>query len=200
VKLAAALAVIAIVGASTAQAQEFPHWILRAGVHPMQPKQHNHEQLQVGDAAAITFAATYMLSRHWGIEALAALPIEHEIALQGSGTVASVRQVPPTLSLQYHFPDPNGRIRGYLGAGINHTTFFDEHTRGALQGSELDLADSWGPALQAGLDFDIGRQWFVSIDARWFDIDSAARLNGANFGTIEVDPYAAGMTIGRRLP
>ena len=199
-KLAPVFAIIAVAAVSAAQAQDFPRWILRAGVHPVQPKQHNHEQLQVSDAAAITFAATYMLSRHWGIEALGALPIEHEIALQGSGTAASVRQVPPTLSLQYHFPDPNGRIRGFLGAGINHTNFFDEHTSGALQGSELRLADSWGPAVQAGLDFDIGRQWFVSIDARWFDIDSAARLNGANLGTVEIDPFAAGMTIGRRLP
>jgi outer membrane protein len=64
----------------------------------------------------------------------------------------------------------------------------------------LNLADSWGPALQAGLDFDLGRRWFVNIDARWFDIDSAARLDGATLGTVEIDPYAVGMTIGRRLP
>lgn len=199
-KFAPALAPIAMVAASVAQAQEMPPWILRAGIHPVQPKPHNHEQLQVGDGAAITFAATYMLDRHWGIEAMAALPVEHEIGLKDSGTVARVRQLPPTLSLQYHFMDPNGRIRGYLGAGVNHTSFFDERTSGLLQGSELHLADSWGPAVQAGLDFDIGRQWFVNIDARWFDIDTAARLNGASLGTVEIDPYAVGMMIGRQLP
>jgi outer membrane protein len=200
VKLALVLAVIAAIAASVAQAQEQPQWILRAGVHPVQPKPHNHEQLHVGDGAAITFAATYMLSPHWGIEAFAAAPIEHEIALQGSGTVASIRQLPPTLSLQYHFLDPNGRIRGYFGAGINCTTFFDEHTSGALQGSELQLADSWGPGVQAGLDFDLARGWFINIDARWFDIDTAARLDGTDLGTVEIDPYAVGLTIGRRLP
>jgi len=202
VKLGIAFALIAAVAAAPAQAQEQdqPRWILRAGVHPVQPKPHNHEQLQVGDGVAITFAATYMVSERWGIETLASLPVEHEIALRGSGTVANVRQVLPTLSLQYHFLDPNGRIRGYVGAGVNRTTFFDERTSGALQGSELQLADSWGAALQAGLDFDIGRRWFVNIDARWFDIDSAARLNDASLGTLEVDPYAAGLTIGRRLP
>jgi outer membrane protein len=200
-KIASALALIALAAASAVQAQEEePRWILRAGVHPIQPKPHNHEQLQVGDGTAITFAATYMLSERWGIEALAALPVEHEIVLPGSGTVARVQQLPPTLSLQYHFLDPNGRIRGYLGAGINCTTFFDESTRGVLQGSELQLADSWGPALQAGLDFDLGRRWFVNLDARWFDIDTAARLNGMSLGTVEMDPYAVGMTIGRRLP
>jgi outer membrane protein len=199
-RIAPALALVGLVAASAAQAQELPRWILRAGVHPVQPKPHNHEQLQVGDGAAISFAATYMLSRHWGIEALAALPVEHEIVLKGSGTVARVRQLPPTLSLQYHFIDPNGRIRGYLGAGINHTSFFDESTRGVLLQSELNLADSWGPAVQAGLDFDLARRWFISVDARWFDIDTAARLDGASLGTVEIDPYAVGMTIGRRLP
>jgi outer membrane protein len=199
-KIAPALALIAVFAASGAQAQELPQWILRAGIHPVQPKPHNHDQLQVGDGTAITFAATYMLNRHWGIEALAALPVEHEIALKGSGTVARVRQLPPTLSLQYHFMDPNGLIRGYLGAGINRTSFFDERTSGALQGSELQLEDSWGLAMQAGLDFDIGRRWFINLDSRWFDIDTDAHLNGASMGTIELDPYAVGLTIGRRLP
>lgn len=199
-KLATTLAMLAVVATSTALAQEQPQWILRAGVHPVQPKPHNHEQLNVGDGAAITFAATYMLDERWGVEAFTALPVEQEILLQGSGRVATVQQVPPTLSLQYHFLDPNGRVRGYVGAGINCTTFFDERTSGALHGSELKFGDSWGAALQAGLDFDVGRRWFVNIDARWFDIDSTARLNGASLGTVEIDPYAVGLTVGRRLP
>ena len=32
------------------------------------------------------------------------------------------------------------------------------------------------------------------------DIDTEARLNGTPVGTLEIDPYAVGMTIGRRLP
>lgn len=199
-KIAPALALIAVFAAPAAQGQESPGWILRVGAHPVQPKPRNHDQLQVGDGTAITFAATFMLDRHWGIEALAALPVEHDIALKGSGTVARVRQLPPTLSLQYHFMDSNALIRGYLGAGVNRTSFFDERTSGALQGSELQFEDSWGPALQAGLDFDLGRRWFINLDARWFDIDTDARLNGASLGTLEIDPYAVGLTIGRRLP
>jgi outer membrane protein len=199
-KIAFAVALTAALAASVAQAQELPQWILRAGIHPVQPKPPNHDQLQVSDGTAITFAATYMLDEHWGLEALAALPIEHEIALKGSGTVARARQVPPALSLQYHFMDPNGRIRGYLGAGINRTSFFDERTSGSLQGSELQLDDSWGPTMQAGLDFDIGRRWFINLDARWFDIDTNARLDDASLGTVEIDPCAIGLTIGRRLP
>lgn len=198
-KLASTIALILALGACAATAQESPRWILRAGVHPIQPKPHHHSQLHVGDGAAVSFAATYMFNARWGVEALAALPIEHEATLPGSGNVATIKQIPPTLSLQYHFLDPNGRVRAYIGAGVNRTTFFDEHTAGTWADADLRLGDSWGPAALAGLDFDIGRAWFVSIDARWFDIDTAARLNGASLGTIELDPYALGMTIGRRL-
>lgn len=198
--LAPAIALALSVAVCTAQAQESPQWLLRAGVHPLQPKPRNHPQLHVGDGAAITFAATYMATRNWGLEVFTALPVTHDVTLRDMGKVAGVKQLPSTASLQYHFFDPNGRIHGYVGAGLNYTTFMDESTTGALTGTDLRLDASLGPAAQVGLDFDLGRAWFVSIDARWFDIDTPARLNGARLGTLEIDPYAVGMSIGRRLP
>lgn len=198
--LAPAIALALSVGVCTAQAQESPQWILRAGVHPIQPKPHNHAQLHVSDGAAVTLAATYMATERWGMEVFAALPVTHDVTLRDTGKVAEVKQLPSTMSLQYHFFDPNGRIRGYIGAGINYTMFMDEGTTGALAGIELQLDSSLGPAAQVGLDFDLGHAWFVSIDARWFDIDTPVRLNGARLGTLEIDPYAVGMSIGRRLP
>lgn len=199
-KLASAIALALSVGICAAQAQESPRWILRAGVHPIQPKPRNHAQLNVSDGAAGTFSATYMATERWGTEVFAALPVSHDIASRDTGKVAEFKQLPSTVSLQYHFFEPNGRIRGYIGAGLNYTTFMDANTTGALAGTDLRLDSSLGPAAQAGLDFDLGRAWFLSIDARWFDIDTSAHLNGAPLGTLEIDPYALGMSIGRRLP
>lgn len=199
-KLAPAVALALSIAACTAQAQDSPQWILRAGVHPVQPKPRNHAQLHIRDGVGITLSASYMASEHWGIEALAALPIDHEITLREGGKAADIRQLPPTLSLQYHFFDPNGRIRGHVGVGLNYTVFFDERTTGPLAGAELTLDSSLGPAAQLGLDFDLGRTWFVGVDARWFDIDTRSRLDGASLGTIEIDPYAIGLSIGRRFP
>ncbi len=198
--LAPAIALALSIGVCTAQAQESPEWILRAGVHPIQPKPRNHAQLQAGDGAAVAIAATYMATERWGMEVFAALPVKHDVTLRDTGKVAEVRQLPATMSLQYHFFDPNGRIRGYIGAGLNYTTFLDESTTGAFTGTDLQLDSSLGPAAQIGLDFDLGRAWFVGIEARWFDIDTPAHLNGAHLGTLEIDPYAVGMSIGRRLP
>jgi outer membrane protein len=49
------------------------------------------------------------------------------------------------------------------------------------------------------MDIDIATDWFINVDARWFDIDTDAELNGANLGTVEIDPYAFGVSIGRRF-
>lgn len=182
-----------------AQGQEAPRWLLQAGLHPIQPKPDSHSLLSVSDGVAATLAATYMVSPHWGIELMTALPVEHDVQLKSSGQVGSVKHVPPTFSLQYRFLEPDGRTHAYVGVGLNYTLFTSQHTTGAWAGSKLDLDRSYGPAAQVGFDMDIGKTSFIGIDARWFDIDSNATLNGTSLGTVQIDPYAVGLTIGKRL-
>lgn len=197
-----AAAILSVLAAATAalpaRAQDAGDWIWRVGVHNVRPKSDNHAVVNVDAAASLTFNATYMLAPHWGVELLAALPFEHDINLNGGGKVAAAKQLPPALSLQYHF-NPNGAWRPYLGAGVNYTLFFDEKTSGALDGTDLELDPSWGVAAQAGLDVRLGGVWFVNVDARWMDIDTDAKLNGTSLGTVGIDPYAFGLTVGRRF-
>ncbi|NEK92069.1 MAG: OmpW family protein, partial [Xanthomonas euvesicatoria] len=96
----------------------------------------------------------YFIADNLGIEVLAALPFEHDIALRGLGRVGSTKHLPPVISLQYHF-NSQGRLSPFVGAGINYTRFFSTDTRGALAGSELELDDSWGLALHAGVDYKL---------------------------------------------
>jgi outer membrane protein len=79
-----------------------------------------------------------------------------------------------------------------LGAGVNYTTFFSEDTRGALAGSTLELDDSWGLALHAGVDFKVGAKGSIRVDVRWMDIDSDVTLDGAHLGTANIDPLVYG--------
>ncbi|MFC4308687.1 OmpW family protein [Steroidobacter flavus] len=195
---AAILSALTLTTALPTQAQEAGDWIWRVGVHNVRPKSDNHELVNVDAAAQLTFNATYMLAPNWGVEVLAALPFESDINLNGGPRVAKSKYLPPTVSAQYHF-NPNGTWRPYVGAGLNYTLFFDEKTRGALNGVKLELDPSWGLAAQVGLDVDIGSDWFVNADARWFDIDTDAKVNGADIGTVEVDPLAFGLSIGRRF-
>lgn len=140
----------------------------------------------------------YMLTDNLALELLLALPFKHDLtsnaalsgALGSAGTIATTKQLPPVLSLNYHFM-PKNPWRPYVGAGINYTVFFDEQTTGALRNAgytDLELNDSWGLALQAGMDVDITEEWFVNATVMWVDINTDAKISGAGgaFGPLEI--------------
>jgi outer membrane protein len=194
--VAAALALVLGAGAGTAQASE---WIVRVGGHYVDPKSDNHEDVSIDTSGSLTFNVTYMFATHWGVELLAAYPFSHDITLNTDGSrVAKTDQLPPTLSLQYHFL-PDGRYRPYAGLGLNATLFSDEQTMGALEDTDLSLDDSFGVAAQLGIDVALSDDWMLNVDARWMDIDTKAHLDGASLGTVSIDPYAFGLSIGRRF-
>jgi outer membrane protein len=198
IRFATPMILTAVALAQAAAAQDAGEWIVRSGFHSIEPKSGNHALVVVEDNIGLTFNVTYMFAPNWGVELLAALPFLHEITLNGAGAVAETDLLPPTLSAQYHF-NPNGRVRPYVGAGLNYTIFSDERTWGALQGSKLDLSSSFGPAAQLGVDFDLLPGWFINVDARWFDIDTDAKLDAADIGTVEIDPFAFGLSVGHRF-
>ena len=173
-------------------------WLIRVGTHNVNPKSDNHSIVEVQDDTMLTFNFTYFFQHNWAVELLAAAPFEHDIELIGGGKVGSTKHLPPTLSVQYHFR-PDTRVRPYFGVGLNVTEFFEEDTTGALAGAKLELDRSVGVAGQVGLDIDINDQWFVNMDVRYFDIETDADLNGASLGTVEIDPWAVGLSVGMRL-
>lgn len=189
------LAAVALAAAAQAPAAD---WLLRVGAHAVNPKSDNHPVVNVDSGQSLTFNLTYLVHRNLGVELLASAPFKHDINLNGGGKVAETKHLPPTLTLQYHFL-PEGRFRPHVGLGLNSTIFFDEETTGALAGNSLSLDTSFGLSVQAGADIAINDDWFVNIDLRWFDIDTDARLGGADIGTVEIDPYAIGLTIGRKF-
>jgi len=196
--IAAITATAAIAMSTGAVAGEPGQWIFRVGAHDVAPKSRNHDVVNVDAGKTLTFNLTRIFNEHWGVEILAALPFEHDVNLNGGGKVADVKHLPPTVSLQYHFAR-EARVRPYVGAGLNATIFFSEHTTGALAGTELKLDTSFGAAAQAGIDVDLSAHWFLNADARWMDIDTDATLNGASLGAVQIDPLAIGVTIGRRF-
>lgn len=198
--LALALAATAL----PALAQSRGDWTLAVGAHQVDPASDNGAlaggalPLDIGSDARPTITAEYFVADGLGIEVLASLPFQHAIRVDGVGAVGSTRHLPPTVSLQYHF-NRDGRVSPLLGVGLNYTTFFKEDTRGALAGSRLELEDSWGAAVHAGVDIRIGARDAVRVDARWIDIDSEVRVDGARLGTAEIDPVAYGLAWVRRF-
>ncbi len=195
--ISASLAIVLGACALPALAQSQGDWTLGVGAHQVNPKSDNGTlaggtlPLDIDSDVKPTITYEYFLRDNLGLEVLAALPFKHDIAVEGVGTVGSAKQLPPTVSLQYHF-NGKGKVSPFLGAGLNYTTFFSEDTKGALAGTNLKLDDSWGLAAHAGIDFAVGERGAIRVDVRWIDIDTEVQVNGAKLGTANIDPLVYG--------
>ena len=198
------LAALSAALALPAAAQSRGDWTLGIGVHAVDPESDGGRldatalglgvlpPTEVGSSVRPTITAEYFVRDHLGIEVLAALPFHHDIGIRGVGTVGSAKQLPPVVSLQYHFGN-GGKVAPFVGVGVNYTTFFGEDTRGALAGTRLQLDDSWGLAAHAGLDIAIGERGALRVDARWADIDTDVSVDGVDIGTANIDPLVYGL-------
>ena len=198
------LAVAALaLATSPALAQSAGSWTFGIGTHQVAPKSDNGTltatplgdlRMKVGNNARPTITAEYFIRDNLGLEVLAALPFQHDIAVAGVGKVGSTKHLPPTVSLQYHFG--KGKVRPFVGLGVNYTTFFSTKSEGPIAGANLDLSDSWGLAGHVGIDFQVGAKGAIRVDYRRIDIDTKAKLNGANLGsrnTVNIDPSVYGI-------
>ena len=201
-KLLVSAIALALLATPLVHAQD-PDWIVKVGVHTVDPKSDNGTlaggtlKSDVGSDVKPTITAEYLLAPEWGIEVLASLPWKHDVKLNGV-LAATTKQLPPTVSVQYHF-NPNGKISPFVGLGLNYTLFFSEHTTGPLAGTKLSLDNSLGVAAHGGIDFRIDERWLVTLDARWINIDTDAKVNGTKVGTVHIDPFAYGIAVGYRF-
>lgn len=193
---AIALALVLAGAATPALAQSAGTWTVGIGAHQVNPKSDNGTlaggtlAVEVESNVRPTITGEYFIKDNLGIEVLASLPFQHDIAIDGVGTVGETKHLPPTVSLQYHFGE--GKVKPFVGAGVNYTRFFSEETSGALEGADLELDASWGLAAHAGVDFKVGENGAIRIDARWIDIDTDVRVDGQDLGTVNIDPLVYG--------
>ncbi len=173
--------------------------------------------VEVNEAFVPEFDITYMITPHWGVEAIAGIA-KHDVSIEGNDGVLlsglgindgfeifDTWVLPPTVTLQYHFM-PQSNIRPYVGVGINYTaTLFDDATEqleAILGPVDVSTSNSWGYALQAGLDYDINDSWFFNVDVKYIDINTTAKL-GFTGGNLEVDldinPFVVGAGVGYRF-
>lgn len=195
-RLAAIL--IAALSATSVAAQSQGDWTLGFGLGSVMPKSGNGTlaggEADIGNDIRPTITAEYFIRDNLGIELLAATPFEHDVNIDGVGFAGSIKHLPPTLSLNYHFPTQSA-WKPYVGAGITYVTFFDETSPLGT----LELDDSFGVSVQAGIDYEISSKAALRANIRWMDIDSDVQLNGANIGTAEVDPVVVNIAYVMRF-
>lgn len=201
------LLAILILTWSASAAAEAGSWLVRVGGSMVAPKSNNHDVVEVDDGYMMTFNGTYFFSENWAVEVLAALPFKHDIDAVGGGNIGEAKHLPPTVSAQYHFL-PGRNVRPYVGAGVNYTFMFEEDIDGPAlglgNGVDLELDNSLGWSAQIGVDFDISKNIFLNVEARYIDIDTDAELKipgvgKVDLGTVEIDPMVYGINLGIRF-
>ena len=163
------------------------------------------------------FTLTYMLSDRIGLGVLAATPFKHSLPVKNSSLNAGeFSHLPPTITMQIFLKDPSSAFQPYIGLGVNYTTFFKEDSshefNQALDGiaglpagtlnADLELEDSYGAALELGMDYRINDQWLINMSWWRIDIDTKATFTTpvaiVEFD-VDVDPNVYMLSVGYRF-
>lgn len=169
--------------------------------------------IDVDDAYSLGLDITYMVTDNFGVELMLDTTSTHDI--NGTGnldgvSVGEVTVLPPSVIAVWHFL-PKNNIRPYVGAGVNYTFFLSESTTdeftntmdtvvGGVNSTDLSVDDTFSIVVQAGIDIDISKNWYLSFDAKYLDMDTTAtvKVNGADTATIDFDvnPLVLGVGVG----
>jgi outer membrane protein W len=81
--------------------------------------------------------------------------------------ISTARWLAPSVLMQYVFLDDSYKLRPYIGAGFNYVLFYDRDSTAAGNAAaggptRISLPSSLGPAVTAGLNYQITRNWCVS--------------------------------------
>lgn len=195
---------------TVASAHQAGDVIFRVGTATVRPTEGSDNVLGLGsfninNNTQMGLTLGYMFTDNIGMELLAATPFQHKVGLQSTGTIAEVKQLPPSLMAQYYFGDKQDKLRPYLGVGINYTTFYDTNFNqtGRDAGlSDLSVKDSWGVATQAGLDYNLDDNWLINMSVWWMDIDTEVKFKAGgeqqNINT-RIDPWVFMFGVGYRF-
>lgn len=196
----AALSTLATVPTAQAASTEGP-WLVRVRAVNLDSanKDDTGLDLSVNDKVIPELDISYFITPNIAAELILTVPQKHDIR-SGSTDIGSLKHLPPTLTLQYHFL-PEGTVRPYVGAGVNYTRFssvhFDPAVQAALQPS-VDK-DSFGWALQAGVDVKVADNVYLNLDVKKVRIRTDISSFGSKVGTFKVDPLLVGVGIGWRF-
>lgn len=194
------LTALAIVAASLvssqafAQAKEGP-WMIRARAVNLASDNNDSTglKLSVNDIVLPEIDFSYFFTPNIAAELVLTVPQQHDLRAGGT-KIGTVTQLPPTLLLQYHF-NLDG-FKPYVGAGINYTKFTGYDI--SVPGVTID-SSSTGAALQVGVDVPLGSGMYFNFDVKKVLIQTNVYANGANIGTLKIDPVLVGVGVGWRF-
>lgn len=152
------------------------------------------DRVDVGNKTIPEVDISYFFAPNWAAELILTYPQKHNVTLDGA-RIGTLRHLPPTLTVQYHFA-PTGAINPYLGAGVNYTNISSVKL---LNGAGRLERNSFGYALQAGVDFKIDKNWSFNLDIKKVSLRSDLSISGAYVSELKLDPWLFGAGVGYRF-
>ena len=138
---------------------------------------------------------SYFINKNVAVELILTVPQKQTLSSSVlGGAIGSFKHLPPTLTAQYHFTNFGG-FKPYLGAGINYTRLSSVNLPA---GVTVDR-NSFGPALQAGVDIPLAKNLYLNFDVKKVYIRTDVSAGGVKQGTFKVDPVLAGVGLGWRF-
>ena len=186
-------------GTAFAQQAEGP-WLVRARAVNLDSanKDTTPLGLSVNDKVIPEVDVSYFFTPNIAAELVLTVPQKHTVRSAGTG-IGSLKHLPPSLLLQYHFNAPG--FKPYVGAGVNYTRFssvrFDPAVAAALNPS-IDK-NSFGGALQVGVDIPLSKNLYLNVDVKKVYIKTDVFSSGTKVGTFKVDPVLVGVGLGWRF-
>jgi outer membrane protein len=188
------------------QKSEEGNWLVRGRIVSLTTQQKNddwgtggnQDTLKVSNNVLPEFDISYFFTKNIAAELILALPQKHEVKMNGS-SLGHFQQLPPTLTLQYHF-DVTPQIKPYVGAGVTYLRTW---------GSDLDKnnlgvrANNFGTALQVGVDYKINKNWYLNADVKKIfidvDVNDITAPTSPRLTSIHLNPLVAGVGVGYRF-
>jgi outer membrane protein len=154
------------------------------------------------DTVTLQLDLTYFVTPRLSLNLIAATS-RHDVKVEGSALgevdLGRVWALPPTLTVQFH-PLPQSRVSPYVGAGVNYTVFYGEGGGRTPPVSKVDVENSWGWALNAGIDYEVAPNWLINVDAKKLFLRPDVSVNGGAIGArAELDPWIIGAAIRYRF-
>lgn len=166
-------------------------------------------QTEANDNYVPTVAIEYFASPNVSIETICCTSA-HTVsatapaALAGAHLVDKIHLIPATFTLKYHLGQAGG-IRPYIGAGPSYFIFLKDKAgagaTSALTATNVQLDDTFGLAVQAGVDVPVNAAMSVSLDAkRYFMRPDAHFYNAAGTEVLhtkhKLDPWVLSAGVG----
>jgi outer membrane protein len=194
------LALLSALAAGTASAEGFDATLGYENVHPSG----NNGSLggidtNVDSGWSMTGSLGYHFDPHWSADFWTGLTkAKHTISQTGVGDIAQADTRPMALTVNYHFL-PESKFNPYLGVGYGWLDVSNEKGLGTLSGDTIKAGNDSGLSYVLGADVALNDNVFLRGSARHLQASSDVTINGTAAGTVKLDPWVYGVSVGYKF-